>query len=91
MSKGIHAKRKIKTKKERKRFVGDGALTKREAEIFARLASGLDVQTIAGELRIGNSTAYTLCRRMILKLGVKNLHDLEILAVRRGSRPRNER
>jgi DNA-binding CsgD family transcriptional regulator len=76
-----------KGKTERKRFQLDG-LTQREAEVFSHLADGLDPQTVARELGIRVKTVYTLCSNMMPKVGVKNLHELEILAVQLGRPPR---
>jgi DNA-binding CsgD family transcriptional regulator len=76
----------VKGRTERKRSQLDG-LTPREAEIYSHLVGGLDPQAIAIKLRLSNSTVYTLCGRIKTKLDATTLHDLEILAVRRGGRP----
>jgi DNA-binding CsgD family transcriptional regulator len=77
----------VKGKTERKRSLTHGSLTPREAEIYSHLVGGLDPQAIAIKLRLNKSTVYTLCGRIKTKLDAKTLHDLEILAVRRGGRP----
>ena len=64
-----------------KLFHAARALTKRENEIFTRLATGRHLKDIAGELRIRESTVYNHCHSMMQKLDLRYLSELSALSV----------
>lgn len=60
------------------------ALSKREFEIFVLLAQGRTVTEVASDLNISPKTASNHRDNIIHKLGVKNLVELSLYAIRHG-------
>ena len=65
---------------EKKKKAGVDALSKREYEIFLRVAKGKRQQEIQSELNIGQSTVSTYIARIHRKLGTQNVTDLARMA-----------
>ncbi|WP_037608185.1 response regulator transcription factor [Streptacidiphilus rugosus] len=59
-------------------------LTRREAEVLARIAEGQDTQEIAEGMRIAPSTARTHVQRVLVKLGARTRLEAAAVAARTG-------
>jgi DNA-binding NarL/FixJ family response regulator len=59
-------------------------LTRREAEVLARIADGQDTQEIAEGMRIAPSTARTHVQRVLVKLGARTRLEAAAVAARTG-------
>jgi two-component system invasion response regulator UvrY len=63
-------------------FLGD--LSKREVEVFIRLANGQSIDDIAGAMAIHPSTVSTYKGRLIKKTGFDNEVEMAHFAIRHG-------
>lgn len=59
-------------------------LTQREIEIVNLLAAGKHTKDIAAELHLSTHTVYTHRKNILRKLGVRNVQELVIYALRKG-------
>ena len=59
-------------------------LTPREYQVFTQLAQGLSVAEIAGSIHLSSKTVHVYRANIMKKLGVKNVSELTLIALRHG-------